>query len=55
MLAACCARQALTWLAPGTLEVDDLITHRFKLADVLAAQRAVRDRPDPTWIVVVHP
>jgi threonine dehydrogenase-like Zn-dependent dehydrogenase len=49
------ARQVLRWLADGTLALDDLITHRFALADVVAAQRQVRDRPEPTWMVVVHP
>ena len=49
------ARQAMRWLAEGTLQLDDLITHRFDLEDVVAAQIAVRDRPEPTWMVVVHP
>jgi threonine dehydrogenase-like Zn-dependent dehydrogenase len=49
------ARQVLRWLAEGTLALDDLITHRFDLKDVAAAQRQVRDRPEPTWMVVVHP
>jgi threonine dehydrogenase-like Zn-dependent dehydrogenase len=48
-------RQVMQWLADGTLELDDLITHRFDLKDVVAAQRQVRDRPDPTWMVVVRP
>ncbi len=48
-------RQVLRWLAEGALRVDDLITHRFDLRDVIAAQRQVRDRPDPTWMVVVRP
>lgn len=49
------ARQVTRWLADGTLQVDDLITHRFALRDVAAAQRQVLERPDPTWMVVVQP
>ncbi len=48
-------RQVMSWLVQGALQVDDLITHRFALSDVLAAQRAVRDRAEPTWMVIVHP
>jgi threonine dehydrogenase-like Zn-dependent dehydrogenase len=49
------ARQVMDWLEQGALELDDLITHRFDLEDVVAAQRTVRDRTEPTWMVIVHP
>lgn len=49
------ARQVLSWLADGQLNVDDLITHRFALADVGAAARLVRERSEPTWMVVINP
>lgn len=48
-------RQVIRWLQDGALEFEDLITHRFALTDVVAAQRQVRDRPDPTWMVVIRP
>ena len=37
------------------LRIDDLITHRFALADVAAAAAVVSERPDPTGMVVVNP
>lgn len=49
------ARQVMQWLSEGVLEVDDLITHRYALADINAATQTVRDRREPTWMVVVHP
>lgn len=49
------ARQVMSWLEDGLLTADDLITHRFALEDIASATRAVRDRPEPTWMVVVHP
>ena len=49
------ARQVMRWLADGTLQLDDLITHRFDLKDIVAAQRHVHGRPEPTWMVVVQP
>ena len=49
------ARQVLRWLEDGVLDVEDLITHRFELSDIAAATRTVRERSEPTWMVVVHP
>jgi threonine dehydrogenase-like Zn-dependent dehydrogenase len=49
------ARQVLSWLDAGSLDVEDLITHRFDLADIASASRTVRERREPTWMVVVHP
>jgi threonine dehydrogenase-like Zn-dependent dehydrogenase len=49
------ARQVLRWLATDQLKVDDLITHEFALSDVADAEKTVRERHEPTWMVVVHP
>jgi threonine dehydrogenase-like Zn-dependent dehydrogenase len=49
------ARRVLSWLADGRLQIDDLITHRFALADVVAAQHLVLERTEPAWMVVVNP
>lgn len=43
------------WLQDGSLRIDDLITHRFPLSQITLATRAVRERVEPTWMVVVHP
>jgi threonine dehydrogenase-like Zn-dependent dehydrogenase len=39
----------------GRLQVDDLITHRFSLADIADAERLVRERYEPAWMVVINP
>lgn len=49
------ALQVMEWLTGGSLLVEDLITHRFRLSDVASAVRIVRDRPEPSWLVVVNP
>jgi threonine dehydrogenase-like Zn-dependent dehydrogenase len=49
------SHQVLRWLAEGRLHIDDLITHRFPLTEIDAAARMVLERPEPTWMVVVHP
>lgn len=43
------------WIECGMLRIDDLITHRFALADVVTAATVVSERPDPTGMVVVNP
>lgn len=48
-------RQVMSWLEDGVLDVEDLITHRFDLQDVASATKTVRERLEPTWMVVVHP
>jgi threonine dehydrogenase-like Zn-dependent dehydrogenase len=48
-------RQIMCWLEDGTLVLDDLITHRFKLRDIAAAVTAVRRRPEPTWMLAINP
>jgi threonine dehydrogenase-like Zn-dependent dehydrogenase len=49
------ARQVLRWLASGQLKVEDLVTHQFTLAEIAAAEKTVRERREPTWMVVIHP
>jgi threonine dehydrogenase-like Zn-dependent dehydrogenase len=49
------ARQVLRWLETGQLKVDDLVTHRFPLSDIADAERLVRERYEPTWMVVLNP
>lgn len=49
------ARQIVSWLDSGQLKADDLITHTFPLEDIASATTTVRDRQEPTWMVVVHP
>lgn len=49
------AVQSIEWLADGTIEIDDLITHRFSLDDVNDAAKAVLERSGKTWLVVVNP
>jgi threonine dehydrogenase-like Zn-dependent dehydrogenase len=49
------ARQVLKWLEDGSVQVDDLVTHRFSLPQIGDAVRTVRERTEPTWLVVVQP
>lgn len=49
------AHQVLQWLDQGRLHLDDLITHRFPLTEIGEASRIVVERPEATWMVVVHP
>lgn len=49
------ARQVMQWLEAGEIEIEDLVTHRFGLADIGAATAHVRERPEPSWMTVVHP
>ncbi|HEY2716849.1 MAG TPA: alcohol dehydrogenase catalytic domain-containing protein [Solirubrobacterales bacterium] len=49
------ARQVMAWLASGTLEIDDLVTHRFPLSEVNAAANIARKREEPAWMTLVLP
>ncbi|POM27534.1 putative L-galactonate oxidoreductase [Actinomadura rubteroloni] len=49
------AREVLALLDSGALRVDDLITHRFPLADARAAVEAMQSRAEPIWMAVVNP
>ncbi|POM24350.1 L-threonine 3-dehydrogenase [Actinomadura rubteroloni] len=45
----------LDLLGSGALTADELITHRFPLADVGAALTALTGRTEPIWMAVVNP
>jgi threonine dehydrogenase-like Zn-dependent dehydrogenase len=49
------AKTALRWLAEGILNIDDLITHRFKLDEIDVAIARLHDRSLPVWMMVVNP
>jgi threonine dehydrogenase-like Zn-dependent dehydrogenase len=49
------ALQIIRWLESGRLKVSDLITHRFAIADIHAAETLVRERQEPAWMVVINP
>ncbi|MDX6741565.1 alcohol dehydrogenase catalytic domain-containing protein [Actinocorallia sp. A-T 12471] len=49
------ATDVIGLLTDGTLNVDELLTHRFALADVKDAVRAMRARSEPMWMAVVNP
>ena len=49
------ALELINLLRARRLKVDDLITHRFPLHDANTAMDVVRDRTEPTWMVVVKP
>ncbi|PWW60279.1 alcohol dehydrogenase catalytic domain-containing protein [Actinokineospora spheciospongiae] len=49
------AREVLRLLGTGALDVDELITQRFALADAPTAVEAMRRREHPMWMTVVHP
>jgi threonine dehydrogenase-like Zn-dependent dehydrogenase len=49
------AREVLEWLDQGRLQIDDLVTHSFPLAEIGDASRIVLQRPEPTWMVTLHP
>ncbi|WP_113705119.1 zinc-dependent alcohol dehydrogenase [Nonomuraea lactucae] len=49
------ALQVLDLLDAGTLTADELITHRFPLADLGEALAVMRDRSKPIWMGVVNP
>ncbi|MFG1683207.1 hypothetical protein ACGFNP_23775 [Nonomuraea sp. NPDC049269] len=47
--------QVLDLLATGVLNAEELITHRFPLAEVDQAIAAIQDRREPIWMAVVIP
>ena len=48
-------RAVLQLLQEGRLNVDDLITHRFKLDQIDEAIARLHDRSLPVWMMVVNP
>jgi threonine dehydrogenase-like Zn-dependent dehydrogenase len=48
-------RETLTLLARNTLDVEELITHRYPLADANEAVAALQSRIEPMWMAVVNP
>ncbi len=49
------AVEVLELLGSGGLNVDDLITHDFPLAETIAGVAAVDRRSEPIWMAVVRP
>lgn len=49
------AREVLSMLGSGVLNIDELITHRFPLTDALKAIDAMQSRTEPMWMTVVNP
>lgn len=49
------AVEVLALLGSGGLNIDDLITHDFPLAETVAGVDAVDRRVEPIWMAVVHP
>ncbi|MQY06609.1 alcohol dehydrogenase catalytic domain-containing protein [Actinomadura macrotermitis] len=49
------AQEVLDLLGRGVLDADELITHRFPLAQAERAVAAMRDRSEPIWMAVVNP
>ncbi|WP_194892709.1 alcohol dehydrogenase catalytic domain-containing protein [Catenulispora pinisilvae] len=49
------AREVLSMLGSGVLTADELISHRFPLADALKAVDAMQNRTEPIWMAVVNP
>ncbi len=49
------AKTVLRWLGDGRLNVDDLITHRFKLEDIDEAITRLQDRSLPVMMMVINP
>ena len=47
--------EVLRLLGSGALRAEDLVTHRFALADVNEALTAVQGRTEPIWMGVLHP
>jgi threonine dehydrogenase-like Zn-dependent dehydrogenase len=45
----------LDLLARGALDAEELITHRFPLAEIGRALTAIQDRDEPIWMAVVNP
>ncbi|MFI6521490.1 alcohol dehydrogenase catalytic domain-containing protein [Spirillospora sp. NPDC050679] len=49
------AEQVLQLLGRGALTADELITHRFPLAEAGRAVEAMQSRDEPIWMSVVNP
>ncbi|MDQ6934335.1 MAG: alcohol dehydrogenase catalytic domain-containing protein [Actinomycetota bacterium] len=49
------AADVLRLLGSGALQVDELITHEYPLAEIDAALTSVQERREPMWMGVVHP
>ena len=49
------ALSVLRWLKDGSIKVDDLITHHFKLKDIDEAVKAINSRSNPAWMMVINP
>jgi threonine dehydrogenase-like Zn-dependent dehydrogenase len=49
------AQEVLRLLETGALAADDLITHRFPLADAVKAVDLMQRRSEPMWMTVVNP
>lgn len=49
------AKEVLRLMDSGTLNIDDLITHRAPLAQVEAAVESMTSRSESVWMSVVHP
>lgn len=49
------AQEVLALLGGGALTIDDLITHRWPLAQADAAVAALQGRAEPIWMAVVNP
>jgi threonine dehydrogenase-like Zn-dependent dehydrogenase len=47
--------EALELLTSGRLQVDDLISHKFKLAEVEVAVKTVLSREQAVWMGIVNP
>lgn len=49
------AKEVLRLMTNGSLEIDDLITHRAPLDEVDAMVAKIGSRDEPVWMSVVHP
>ncbi|MCX4904653.1 alcohol dehydrogenase catalytic domain-containing protein [Streptomyces sp. NBC_00878] len=49
------AKDVLALLDSGALDAQDLITHRYPLADVGEAVAAMQSRAEPIWMAVINP
>jgi threonine dehydrogenase-like Zn-dependent dehydrogenase len=49
------AQMALRWLAEGSLNIDDLICHKYKLDDIDTAIARLHDRSLPICMMVINP
>ncbi|WP_235828599.1 alcohol dehydrogenase catalytic domain-containing protein [Actinomadura rubteroloni] len=47
--------EVLTLLAQGALDAEELITHRYPLAEANEAIDAIQSRKEPIWMAVVNP